>query len=120
MKASQDKCHQFISKNENVSMYIGPLENKNTNCETLLGFKVNSKLNFNELLGGIIKKTSRKTNALSTITSFMNIRKRGILLNPSYNMAIVLWFGCLRAVQLTARLTVYTKESCVYRGFKSL
>ena len=41
MKANQDKCHLII-KNENVSMYIGPFEIKNTNCEKLLRTKVDS------------------------------------------------------------------------------
>ena len=42
MKANQDKCHLIVSKNENVSMHIGPFEIKNTNCEKLLGIKVDS------------------------------------------------------------------------------
>ena len=36
MKANQDKFHLIVSKNKNVSMYIGPFEVKNTNCEKLL------------------------------------------------------------------------------------
>ena len=39
MKANQDKRHQIVSKNENLSMHIGPFEIKNTNCEKLLGIK---------------------------------------------------------------------------------
>ena len=58
MKANQDKCHIIVSKNENVSMYIGPFEIKNTNREKLLEIKVNSTLNFSEHLDGIIKKAS--------------------------------------------------------------
>ena len=49
-------------------MYIGSFEIKNTNCEKLLGIKVDSRLNFNEHLDGIIKKASCKINALSRIT----------------------------------------------------
>ena len=75
MKANQDKCHLIIIKNDNVLMYIGPFEIKNTNSE-LLGIKVESRLNFNEHLDGIIKKASRKINTLSRITPFMNITKR--------------------------------------------
>ena len=75
MKANQDKCHLIVSKNKNVSMHIGPFGIKNTNCEKLLGIKVDSRLNFDEHLDGIIKKASRKINALSRITPFMNISK---------------------------------------------
>ena len=62
MKVNQDKCHLIISKNENVSMYFGPFEVRETNCETLFGIKVDSRLNFKEHSNGIIKKASRKIN----------------------------------------------------------
>ena len=44
MKANQDKCHPIVSKNENISMHIGPFEINDTNCEKLLGIKVDSRL----------------------------------------------------------------------------
>ena len=77
MKANQDKCHPIVSKNENVSILIGPFEIKN-NCEKRLRVKVDRGLNFNEHLDGIIWKASRKINALYRIRTFMNIGKRYI------------------------------------------
>ena len=44
-------------------MPIGPFEIVKNNCEKLLGIKVDSRLNFNEHLDGIIIKASRKINA---------------------------------------------------------
>ena len=85
MKANQDKCHLIVSKYENMSMHIGPFEITNTNCEKLLGIKVDSRLNFNEHLDGIIKKVSPEINALSRIIPFMNISKRCILMNSFFN-----------------------------------
>ena len=85
MKANQDKCELIIGKNENVSMYIGPFEIKNTNCEKLLGIKVDSRLNFNEHLDGIIKKASPKINVLSRKTPFMNIRKKCIVMSSFFS-----------------------------------
>ena len=79
MKENRDKCHLIISKNQNILMHIGPFDIKNTNCEKLLGIKVDGRLNFNTHLDGIIKKASHKINALSRITPFMNISKRRIL-----------------------------------------
>ena len=115
MKANQDKCHLIVSKNENISIHIGPFEIKNTNREKLLGIKVDSRLNFNEHLDGTIKKVSRKINPLSRITPFMNISKKRILGTHSstHNLTIVLWFECFIVILLITRLTVYTKESCV-------
>ena len=40
MKASQDKYHLIVSDNENVSLYIGSFEIKNTNCGKLRGIKI--------------------------------------------------------------------------------
>ena len=54
MKVNQDKSHLIVSKNENMSMHIGHFQIKNTNCEKLLGIKVDSRLEFNEHLDGII------------------------------------------------------------------
>ena len=85
MKANQDKCHLIVSRNKNISMHVGPFEIKNTNCEKLLGIKVDSRLNFNENLDGIIKKSSRKINALSRIIPFMNISKKCILIHSFFN-----------------------------------
>ena len=45
-------------------MHNGPFEIKNTNCEKLLGIKVDSRLNFSEHLDGIIKKASRKIKCI--------------------------------------------------------
>ena len=115
VKANQCKCHLISSKNENVSIYIGPFEIKNTSCEKLLGIKVDSRLNFNEHLDGIIRKASRKISGLSRTTPFMSISKRRILMNLFFKsqLTIVLWFGYFIVVQLTTRLTVYMKDSCV-------
>ena len=44
MKANQDKCHLIVSKNENISLHIGPFEIKIANYEKLLGIKVDSRL----------------------------------------------------------------------------
>ena len=66
-------------------MHIGSFEIKNTNCEKLLRIKVDSRLNFNDYLDGIIKKAIRKINALSRITPSMNISKRSILMNSFFN-----------------------------------
>ena len=56
-KGNQDKCHLIVSKNENISIHIGPFEIKNTNCEKLLRIEVDSRLNLNENLNSIIKKS---------------------------------------------------------------
>ena len=58
MKANKEKCHFIVSSNEHVSMKLDNIEIENSNCERLLGVKIDSKLNSKEHLDGIIKKTS--------------------------------------------------------------
>ena len=123
MKANQDKYHLIVSKNENISIHIGPFEIKNTNREKLLGIKVDSRLNFNEHLDGIIKKVSRKINALSRMTPFMNISKRRILrnsfFNPQFNYCpLVSMFHSHSINNKTNRLHERVLR-IVYNGFKS-
>ena len=67
VKANKDECHLIVSSNEHVSMKFDNIEIENSNCERLLGIKIDSKLNFKEHLDGIIKKASRKINALSLL-----------------------------------------------------
>ena len=67
MKANKDKCHLIVISNEHVSMKLDNIEIENSNCQKLLGVKIDSKLNFKKHLDGIIKKTSRKINVLSRI-----------------------------------------------------
>ena len=69
-------------------MFIGPFEIKNTNCEKLLEIKVDTRLNFNEHLDGIIKKAGRKINALSRITPIMNITKSSISYELIFQLTI--------------------------------
>ena len=84
MKANKDKCHLMVSSNEHASMKLDNIEIKNSNCEKLLGVKIDSKLNFKEHLDGIIKKASRKINTLSRIAPYLNIGKRRLLMNSFF------------------------------------
>ena len=65
-------------------MKLDNIETENSNCERLLGVKIDSKLNFKEHLDRIIEKASRKINALSRITPYMNIAKRRLLMNSFF------------------------------------
>ena len=40
MKTSKDKCHLIVSKNEHVSIKIDDVEAKISDCEKLLGIKI--------------------------------------------------------------------------------
>ena len=57
---------------------------ENSDCQKLQGMKIDSQLKFTEHLNGIISKASRKVNALSWITPYMNMAKKHILMNSFF------------------------------------
>ena len=75
MKVNKDKCHLILSNNEHESIKLDDIETENSNCEKLLGIKIDSKLNFKEHLDGIIKKARQKINALSWVAHHMSVAK---------------------------------------------
>ena len=81
MKVNHDKCHLLVSCKNNVTMNASGFKIKNTECEQLLGIKVDCRLKFENYLDGVIKKASIKMNALSRVTPFMNLSKKKILNN---------------------------------------
>ena len=104
-------------------MHIGSFEIKNTNCEKLLRIKVDSRLNFNDHLDGIIKKASRKINALSRITPSMNISKRSILMNSFFNSQFnycpLVWMFHSRSINNKINRLHERVLRIVYNDFKS-
>ena len=78
IKANHDKCHLVSGKN-NVTMNASEFKIKNSECEKLLGIKVDCGLKFENYLSGVIKKASNKINALSRVTPFMNLSKKMLM-----------------------------------------
>ena len=84
MKENKDKYHLIVNSYEHVSMKLNNTEIESSNCERLLRVKIDSELNFKELLHGIIKRASRKINDLSRIAPHINIAKQGLLINSFF------------------------------------
>ena len=84
MKANYDKCHLPVSGKNNVTMNASGFKIRNTECEKLLGIKVDCGMKFENYLNGVIKKASNKINALSRVTPFMNLSKKKMLMNSFF------------------------------------
>ena len=56
----------------------------NSDCEKLLGVKIDLNLNFNDHISDLCKKTSRKISALARVTPFMGLSKRKLLMNAFF------------------------------------
>ena len=104
-------------------MHIGHFEIKSTSCEKLLGIMVDSRLNFNQHLDGIIKKASHKINALSRITTFINISKNLILMNSFFNSQFnycpLVWMFYSRSINNKINHFHERVLHIVYSDFKS-
>ena len=83
IKSNPDKCHLFVSTNDNFAIRIGNFRVENTKSEKLIGIQFDNKLSFDYHFTRNIKKTSRKLYALRT---YMNLAKRKILMNVFFNL----------------------------------
>ena len=75
IKENKDKCHLFITGNENITINLDGNIIEKSIFEKLLGVNVDYKVNFNKQLDSILKKAGRKVNALSRILPHMNFEK---------------------------------------------
>ena len=79
-----DKCHVLASTNKPVCIKIGDCTIDNSECEELLVVKIDVNLNFNNHVSGLSKKVSRNMSALATVTPFMGLSKRKLLMNAFF------------------------------------
>ena len=75
MKSNPDKCHA----NRHLDIKIGDYTIGNSECEKLLGVKIDVNLNFNNHISDLCKKASRKISALARVAPFMSFNKRKLL-----------------------------------------
>ena len=94
-KGNPDKCHLLVSSNEKTKINIGELSIENSDCEKLLGVKIDNKLTFDCHGSDMCKKANRKINVLARIEPFVNINKRHILMNSifrsQFNYCPLIW-----------------------------
>ena len=83
MKTNYNKSHLLVSGKNNVTMNASGFKIKNSECEKLLGIKVDCGLKF-EIYLSVVKKASNKINALSRITPFINLSKKKMLMNSFF------------------------------------
>ena len=84
LKSNPDKCHALISTNKHLNMKVCDYTIGNSQCEKLLGVKIDVNLNFSEHISDLCKKASRKISALARIAPFMSIEKRKVVMNAFF------------------------------------
>ena len=95
MQGNSGKCHLILSTSEPAQIQIGESLIESTNCEKLLGVKIDSKLSFDKHIKTICKKASNKLRALARVTPYMSIEKKKILMNSffdsQFNYCLLVW-----------------------------
>ena len=78
MNGNTDKCIDklLLSSNEIYEIQIDDLIIKKSDCEKLLGVKIDLKLSFTEHIGDLRKKANRKLRALARTTPYITLQKR--------------------------------------------
>ena len=84
LKNNPDKCHALISTNRHLDIKIGDNTIGNSECEKLLGVKIDVNLNFNNHISDLCKKAGRKISALARVEPFMSFNKRKLLMNAFF------------------------------------
>ena len=82
LKANPDKFHLLLSDtNSEYSVTVDKFELQNSNCETILGIKIDNKLTFDAHVTDLCTKVSQKLHALSRISYLMTFEQRKKVMN---------------------------------------
>ena len=84
LKSNADKCYVLVSTNKSIGVNIGNYTIDNSECEKLVGVKIDVNLNFSDHISGLCKKASRKISALARVTPFMVLKKRKLIMNTFF------------------------------------
>ena len=79
-----DKYCVLVSTNKPIGIKIGDYTIDNSECEKLLGVKIDVNLNFNNHISDLCNKASRKMSALARVTPFMGLSKIKLLMNAFF------------------------------------
>ena len=95
LKSSPGKCHALVSTNKHLNMKVCDFTIGNSECENILGVKIDVNLNFNEHISDLRKKASRKISALARVAHFMSVEKRKLVMNAfftsQFNYCPLVW-----------------------------
>ena len=84
LKSNPDKCHALVSTIKPLDIKIGDYKVGNSECEKLLGVKIDANLSFDIHISDLCKKASRKISALARVAPFMSLGKRKLLMNAFF------------------------------------
>ena len=84
MKGNTNKWHLILSFNDSNEVKIGNSLIKRSNCEQLLGVKIDTKFTFDDHIKEQWRKANSKVGALGRVTQYMGLAKTNLLLNSFF------------------------------------
>ena len=103
MILNPEKCHYMClgpNVNNAEEFHSVNFNLKNSEVETMLGIKIDRKLNFEAHINDLCRKASQKLNALNRIASFIDVDKRNLLYNSmirsQFSYCPLVWMFCSR------------------------
>ena len=103
MKDNTEKFHLIMRTDKSVNFKLGGSLIERSDCEKMLGVKIDYKLNFEEHEKTLCSKANNKLRALARTTTYMSDRKKKILMNSFFNAQFNYCplYGCYTAVGIT-------------------
>ena len=84
MKANHDRCNILLSTQESSNIQIPNFTTKSSKAEKLLGINLDNNLKFGLHFESICQKATTKLNAFARIVNYMELSKKGILMNAFF------------------------------------
>ena len=84
MNVNHDECHLLLSTQEEANIQIDNTTKKCSKSKKLLGIVLDNKLKFDKHVENICQKASKKLNALASVTNYIELHKRRILINAFF------------------------------------
>ena len=95
MTGNTEKCHLIMSTDQSDNFQLGGSLIERSDCEKMLGVKIDYKLNFDEQVKTLCSKANNKLRALATTTPYMSVEQKKILMNSffnaQFNYCLLLW-----------------------------
>ena len=76
MKGKTEKCHLIMSTDQSVNSQLGGSLTERSDCEKMLGVKIDYKLNFDKHVKISCNRANNKLIALARATPYMSVEKR--------------------------------------------
>ena len=84
LKSNPDKCYALVNTKKHSNITIGDYTIGNSECEKVLGVKIDVNSNLDNHVPDLCKKVSRKISALARVAPFTSFDKRKLLMNAFF------------------------------------